>query len=1338
MFEDAQGRLWISTCATLSGPFMLKLLQYDGYSSKVVNLNYEGIAIRSNVKIVDYLDGIGLFGYIKSEKSSALFVYNEKLDSSYQCSLPTGQIAEVIRKDDDSFWIIGQSGQTLHLYEWKEMQFKAITSIHLPWDTSDADATNNRHNNYFLIDGDYLYGAFFCQPSFRYHLQKKTLEIMDFQDGLKKDSNILCPEMIKNKRKFLCKGQDKLYYLPSLKSKHFYESEENSLLFRPMSIIPEGGTGQGIFEDASGNKVFLYKTKTDSLGAVLVDKNNLFWDYTSLVEWAGKEDIIYHIYGENFKKEAFIGTSIGIYQVNVGNLSAINTYFPDFGIRWLAQLGEGQYLVKRQGSAIYTLEPNKKTNNKIALPCWSDFFIDRTMATVKFFTDQNEISWAIWGNEIFQLMPDAEDGLCKHFKLDFRPNQMAFLPDGRIAYLLDKNGQIFIWIQSETESQIPRGLKKKVININVPINAFFASKDGFLWITTLDGLYKLHPDLYTVQKLGTNEGFEDFRITEITEGRDGKLWVGTVKGGLHLFNPATNKVEAIFNKENGLTNNTIVNILVDDDEDVWVGTYNGLSILSGSDWKITNLNVEDGLSHYEFNRKAQLKSTDGKLLLGTVKGLNIIDPLAFKKDYAKQDTSKIYLTELSFYDGEQGKMIRLPYFDPGSRTIPLEPDHRNLKLKVALSNYGSSSENKFVYKLENVDKEWHYLGTQHAIHLSSLPEGKYQLLIHGIDKRGNWTNEPLMIHIWAKAHFYQTTWFYLLLLALVMAIALFWLYRLSYEKRRLEVEVTRRTQEIQQDKEIIQEQTSRLQEVDEMKTRFFANISHELRTPATLIATPVEHALNKHKKEMSEELKKSLQLVQNNSKKLLDLIEELLELSRFDADKIGVHSTPTPLKSFCQQLFSAFESAARLKQIEYRLDYGLSPTLQVSIDQKKVANVLNNLLSNALKFTSKGGEIILEVAPDGLDEQQEGQSVLLVFKVKDNGRGILQEDLHRIFDRYYQTQSKVLPKQGGAGIGLALANELAALMGGNLQVETEWGKGSTFCFRLPAKVEKPILQQVEIRKEKGVTLTQKKNRVASAEKKTTILIVEDNRDMQQLLVGLLSDAYHCLLANDGAEAWTFLTKKMQLVDDIELIISDLMMPEMDGYTLLEKIKTHPQWQYVPVIMLTARAAEEDRLKALRLGVDDYLNKPFSVDELLARAHNLVHNYQQRKGYHTKSTKEINIDFEATESVDQLWLAQLEEVALLALHKQQELSAAYLADKMSISARQLLRQLKPLTGLTVKQYIQEVKLQKGKHFLEHKTYATVAEVAYTCGFNTPGYFSTLFEKRFGKRPNDYLS
>ena len=573
------------------------------------------------------------------------------------------------------------------------------------------------------------------------------------------------------------------------------------------------------------------------------------------------------------------------------------------------------------------------------------------------------------------------------------------------------------------------------------------------------------------------------------------------------------------------------------------------------------------------------------------------------------------------------------------------------------------------------------------------------------------------------------------LTAVILSLIIYFRSRQLTAQRRLVEQEQKTAQELAKVNE-------ELTALDQMKTRFFTNISHELRTPVTLISTPISYILKQYGASFQQEVKKSLELAKKNARQLQNLVEELLELSRIDVGKVKLSLSSAGLAYF-KGLFSAYESVADHKSISYRFSSNLIEEQAILLDKKRVAKIVNNLISNALKFTPEGGAVDLTVNLLPLVDRKEQEFLQLI--VKDTGRGIPEEDIPLVFDRYFQTKRKDLPTEGGTGIGLAFSRELANLMDGSLRVESEWEKGSTFIFELP--VSKADVSNIEegdyddsshLSGQDVISDTEELAIAAmqspAAELKPKLLLVEDNPDMQRLITSILASSYDCLVANNGKEAWDLLSEDPSNNQNISLIISDVMMPEMDGYSLLEHVKNHEYWRQIPMVMLTARAAEEDKLRALRLGVDDYLVKPFSSEEMLARVANLIHNYEQRQEFKALG---IQIEFGSAISAEQEWLKSLETNCLEAIDKKLSLSASYLSDLMAISERQLLRRIKSLTGLSTKQYIQEIKLQKAKHLLENKVFDTVSEVAYACDFNAPGYFTKVFQKHFGRKPSDYL-
>jgi signal transduction histidine kinase/DNA-binding response OmpR family regulator len=645
-----------------------------------------------------------------------------------------------------------------------------------------------------------------------------------------------------------------------------------------------------------------------------------------------------------------------------------------------------------------------------------------------------------------------------------------------------------------------------------------------------------------------------------------------------------------------------------------------------------------------------------------------------------------------------------------------------------MSNYGFTTQNRYAYKLEGIDKDWTYLGTEHLIRLPNLPSGKYDLVIAGIDQNGNWSSNSIRIPIYAKEYFYKQAWFYIVCALPFIIFAIIWIRRLRKEKGRLEKEVEKRTIEIRKDKEFIEQQASELQQLDQMKSRFFANISHDLRTPITLISGPAELLAEEEYVKKKSSFHQAILSIGQNSKRLLRLIDEILDLARLESKTIKLHEESIPLNKFTRSIFDSYTVEAKRKKLDFQFKSDISDDIEILVDPNRLEKILNNLLSNALKFTSFNDSIILRVS---LQENS------VVLEVADSGRGIPEEDIPHVFERYFQSKNEKLVQTSGSGIGLSLCQEFAKLMEGELTVKSIFGKGSTFQLKIPAKqsLEKSNWQEenLQITNEELPNLSTQSN--GPSKNASTIMIVEDNPEVQSFVKSLLENDYKVICFDDGQAALDFLESQSGNNLPIDLILSDINMPRLDGYGLIEAIKQNEKWHQLPMIMLTARQQEKSKLKALRMGVDDYLTKPFSPIELKIRIQNILNNYQNRV-----ATKEefiaVNPEFEDTISADQVWLKELEEHSLVALDQKIELTINYLADKMALGPRQTARKVKLLTGLTIGKYIHEVKLQKARHLLEQKAYPTVAEVGYACGFNSPSYFTKIFNRHFGKTPTSY--
>ncbi|RMF03348.1 MAG: response regulator [Bacteroidetes bacterium] len=509
-----------------------------------------------------------------------------------------------------------------------------------------------------------------------------------------------------------------------------------------------------------------------------------------------------------------------------------------------------------------------------------------------------------------------------------------------------------------------------------------------------------------------------------------------------------------------------------------------------------------------------------------------------------------------------------------------------------------------------------------------------------------------------------------------------------------------------------QAESQRLREIDKLKTDFFTNISHELRTPLTLILSPIADVIEAI---TSKPLRDKLGIVQRNGQRLLNLVNEIMDLSKVEAGKLEVHLSEVELTAFTKRVFSAFESLAAMRRITYQLELVVAP-VYVRLDQEKVEKILHNLLANAIKFTPAQGKVSLKVSQ--YDE-------LYTFAVSDTGPGIPASEQQAVFERYYQMPDEQQALRGGTGIGLALAKELAQLLGGAIELKSKPGEGSTFTFSVPLSTVSVPVAPIEhaIRSSVPASFASSYAPLTIGGEKPKLLIVEDHPEMGKYLLDILSDHYQCVLATDGTEA----LRQLKLTD-FDCISSDVMMPNMDGFMLREKINENPHWRQIPFLLLTARHLEEDKLRGFQLGIDDYVTKPFSSRELHARIHNLVRNKLERDAYQA--------DTEQTFSADQKQLAELEQIVRAHLDDDQ-FKVADLAAAVHYSSKQVGRIIKKYTGMSSVQFILEIRLQHARELLEKRQCASVIEAQYAVGIQSTSYFTRKFTERFGKNPSAFL-
>lgn len=882
------------------------------------------------------------------------------------------------------------------------------------------------------------------------------------------------------------------------------------------------------------------------------------------------------------------------------------------------------------------------------------------------------------------------------------------------------------------------------------VHFFLKIDDDIFLIATNTGIYICSIKDGILEHYGkeekTNYKLPTDNIFHISKAKQNGYWLAS-SNGLIKWNPK---------KENNTQKNQSYKIIKelpvkeifaayeDDFGFVWMPTSKGLIQFQISSGLYKLYLNESGGSSAAFQKYAHDRSEDGTLIMGSYDGFNIFHPRDFK-DVDLSPSVPLIITDFEQHIDSEDKIKDQLEKIVNEKEITIKPGDKFFSIRVAFSDYRNADKHRFAYRIEGYQKDWQE-DKSNLIRVSGLPYGNFNLQIKGRLPDGQFASPILSIPIRVIKPIYLQTWF-LTTCAVLLLISIFLIFkwrtrRLLERQKELEYSVAQATLTIRQ-------QNEELKNLDKVKSRFFANVSHELRTPLTLILGPLTSmvksgTLNKRNSTFAE-------LGRKNAKGLLNLVNEILDLTKMESGKLELKEEPIDFHPFLQRIIDAYLGVAQQKRINYNFDYLCTPALRLEVDLKKFEKLVNNLLSNAFKFTPPDGDILVKVI-------EEGPSLLL--SVKDNGRGIHPDDLPHVFDRYYQSSQPDVPKEGGTGIGLSLSLEFAKLMNGSLWAESKLEEGSIFYFRFPKKEEsKAIDQQPFLSDQKEIIniasteslaapiFNQGLNEKQDIEKweqqgPFKILLVEDNENLRDYIQLIIGEKYEVSTTENGKIAWEYLATH-ELPD---LIVSDIMMPEMDGYQLLTKLKDDDRFRGTPVIMLTALADLKDKLKALRIGVDDYMLKPFEEEELLARIDNLLRNSWERKLFYQKGVGDTSEEPTGSEkkeapiknisSDDSKWLKEVEQIV------EKEITsfgftAAQLADHLAMSKRSLELKLKSITGLTPRKYIQEIRFNQARQLLENGETKSVKMLAYKMGLKDTSHFSKLYKKRFGKSPSEYF-
>lgn len=955
--------------------------------------------------------------------------------------------------------------------------------------------------------------------------------------------------------------------------------------------------------------------------------------------------------------------------------------------------------------------------------------------------DRNEQLWI--GTYLGGL--DRFDGkIFHHHKHD--PNNLSSLSDNRVWKVFE-DSRHNLWVGTLNGGLDLYDREKDVFYHNLAtdmnsvgsnfIISIMEDSEGFLWMGTSDGVDRLNLHTKRFDHFAPGPGIpgrlSDRNVMDIHEDGRGYIWIATHEG-LNVYSKKENKFR-VFTENDGLPDSNIKTILEDQQSNLWIATTNGISrievinptehsTLDQLEIKVVNYDIMDGLQGKEFNENAAYRTKAGELIFGGANGFNLFNPEELGEQHP---VNKIVLTSFKVFNQEVpvGVPFRNRVILDKSITqqnqITLHHNENVFSFGFAALNFFQPEKNSFEYRLEGFNNEWLKSDVRNSeATFTNLNAGEYIFRVRVSGDGGvNWQEMSPSLKIIVTPPFWRSNWAFGLYFILILLILLV-LRRILVERERLKFSAQQEHQE-----------AVRIQQLDALKTKFFTNISHEFRTPLTLILSPLEKLIGQTE---NKKLKNQYIFIYRHARRLLAMVNQLLDFRKMELQKVEANKNWGELIGFVSEVSKSFQDLADNKQISFKMKFEI-PRLFTFFDQDKTDKIISNLLSNAFKFTPEKGKIRLLV--DLLETDEKDQGMVRVV-VKDNGIGIPKEKQDRIFDRFFQDDLPNSFVNQGSGIGLSLVNDYVAILGGSIKVESEVGKGSSFIMSMPVRLfsEAEIEENNQMTHKKQTVTYFKESHLLSKKEpkhdsaKKTILLVEDNEDFRFYLKDNLRENYNIVEAENGQKGWELVLKHLP-----DLIVSDVMMPVMSGLELCAKVKSDVRTTQIPFILLTAKSEPEPTLEGFESGADDYISKPFDFRILESRIVNLIHS-RERLRISYQSMLDISPEKVKVDSQDEKLLKK----ALDAVEKNIEnagFSVEDLSRELGMSRVSLYKKLVQTTTKTPVEFIRIIRLKRAADLCENSQ-LSVSEIAYRCGFNSPRYFSKYFNQMFKSLPSEYIS
>ncbi len=1315
--KDRQGFMWIGTLDGLN--------RYDGYKITKYNVGLNKYSSLSNNTIHSLAEDSK--GRIWIGTDDGLNVLNTENQQLFKIKLPITSKVFVkifhLLVDKTLLWISTNQGLFL-----TEISSDSITTIQKNIQEINKLGSINIKNKFIsrtiiLSSGIYCCALPNSILAFHYDRSKKKCNLIT-----------LCPEF------------------SNLGASHIIEDKNNNLWFSNVNI-PENGLYRYNIERSE----LTHFTKSNS--AISSNRISSMTLDTIGNLWFGTIDNgIIRIKAEYTSAKAF---PVDIFKNNIFDPKSINSNL----IYSLYASTDNQLWIGTIGSGVNFLNLIQKNFNHYIIPPFDNEKSVHSNFIRSVFLDNNNCLWiGTHNNGLFLL--NRRTGQYK--KIGF---------DTQIIFHIEWFDSNTLFVSTSTGTYLV-GLEGRITAVGDINRACFYSRkvsQNIVFVGGILGLYRLEfknkkvisLDNYNSNSSKLKISYDNCRILHHDKLRN-QLWVGTEGGGLNIItlNNAYEPIKCrVYKKEentissnyircicqtgentfwigthlglnrcsytnnshnisfkryfmsDGLPNNMIQSITFDNNKVLWIGSNSGLTRFDTEKEKMNSYSAADGLQSNEFSEHASFKAQDGELFFGGINGVNSFYPEKIKSINLNPGVT---LTDFYLFNEKitpqtpiKGRvLLENPIFL--TNKINLKAKENNFRFDFSSMNFQTPENIKYAYKLEGYDNKWNITeGGSHTATYTNLMHGTYTFRVKSTNDDGDWSNNErnIIIHI---ATPYYLTWYSFLFYIIAVGLIIFYFTRYSMIKIATKQQII-----------LDAEHNQRLHELDMIRTRFFINISHDLRTPLTLIAGPLEQILKNT--DYPKPLKSQLSMVHRNATKLKYLIEQLLDFRKVEVGKLVTSLRKVELNQFVKDEVDHFDFILRDKGLDLLYDFR-KESLNTNIDTEKTAKIIFNLLSNAVKYTKQG---YIEIGIDTCEMGNPAKKFAKIW-VKDTGIGIKNEKIDRIFDRFFNDSQSAT--DSSYGIGLSHCKDLIEVMKGSITVESIQGNGSTFTVYLPMELDKieQTIEAIPAIKNKVIkeNFTDNNEEITSVKltKLQTVLIAEDNSEMREYIKSCLSEQYNILEAENGADGFELSKKKMP-----DLIVSDYVMPIMNGIEFCEKIKTTLETSHIPVILLTARTDNEIKLKGLETGADDYISKPFETDYLLTKIRSLIKNRDS-----LRQLFQNNIVFEPSKitvtSTDEKFLNDLMKEIEKGI-PDSDYTVDNLEKEMSMSHAKFYNKVKNLTGLSGKELLQDFRLKRAAQIITEND-VSVADVCYMVGFSDPKYFSACFKAKFKVTPTEY--